>query len=269
MFGIIGLKGCVAAVVKVDSVSSIYIYKTNKMAWKNPGTTGLYCLAYQVSGNYEHKFPSDVLTVKEDTLFLIAQYTPYSVKCVEQGEAICVTFTAETELQSSVFDCKAYPEIKNLFQKLLNYKNLYLDSNRCEATAIIYRLFSFIYQRNLPGYVSSANRGKLQLAVNYLTEHYTQNGLKIGEVADKFGLHVKHFRNLFHALYNTTPSQYLISLRLQMASKLLAETELTVGEISEMSGFCDVYYFSKLFKLRFGCSPLEYRKRLGSIVAIQ
>ncbi len=255
--------------VRVESVSSIYIYKTNRMAWKNPGNIGLYCLAYQVSGNYEHKFSSDTLTVKENTLFLISKYTPYSVKCIEQGEAICVTFTAETDLQAAVFDCQTYPEIKNMFQKLLNYKNLYSDSNYCEAMAIIYRIFAFIYQRRLPAYVASASKNKLHLAANYLTEHYAESGLKVSEVADKFGLRVKHFRDLFHSLYNTTPSQYLISLRLQMAVKLLGETKLSIGEIAEMSGFCDVYYFSKLFKARFSCSPLEYRKRLSSLGKIQ
>lgn len=255
--------------VRVNKVSSIYIYKTSRLSWKNPGSAGFCCLAYQTTGNYEHKFGSDLLTVKEDTLFLIPQYTPYSVKCMEQGEAICVTFTAETELQASVFDCKAYPEIKNLFQKLLNYKNLYLDSNHCEAMAIIYRIFAFIYQRNLPAYVSSTNRNKIQLAANYLTEHYAENGLTVAEVAEKFSLRVKHFRNLFHSLYNTTPSQYLISLRLQTATKLLTETELTISEISQMCGFCDIYYFSRLFKTRFCCSPMEYRKRISNIDAIK
>lgn len=251
--------------VKVETVSSIYMYKTNRMAWQNPGKTNLYCLSYQVTGNYEHKFSTGLLSVKEDTLFLISKDMPYSVKCLEQGEAICVTFTAETELLSSVYDCKAHPEIKNLFQKLLNYRNLYLDNHHCEAMAIIYKLFAFIYQQNLPAYVPSTNKHKIQLAANYLTEHYTRSGLKISDVAEEFGLRVKHFRTLFHSVYHTTPSQYLISLRLQMATKLLAETKLTIGEISEMSGFCDVYYFSKLFKARFSCSPLEYRKRLSEI----
>ena len=132
--------------LSVDSISSIYRYQTNRKAWKNPGHADVYCLAYQVSGHYDHKFESGMLEVKKDTLFLITKQTPYSVWCKEYGESICVTFTARMNLSAAVYDCTSNPEIKNLFQKLLNYKNLNSQANYCEAMAIIYKIFSKISQ---------------------------------------------------------------------------------------------------------------------------
>lgn len=253
---------------KVNSVSSIYIYKSNLKSWKNSGNHGVYCLAYQVSGYYDHKFPTENLTVKSDTLFFITKYTPYSVSCVEQGEAMCVTFTADIDLPASVFDCKEHPEIKVLFQKLMNYKNLLSSSNHCEAMAIIYKLLSFIYKQSSPEYIEHTNRDKIRLAYNYIAENYTNPSLQTGEIAESYGISTKYFRTLFKKVYNTTPSQCLISIRLQAAVKLLTESNLSIGDIAQMSGFSDVYYFSKLFKEKFGCPPSEYRNRSDSFTIL-
>jgi transcriptional regulator GlxA family with amidase domain len=45
-----------------------------------------------------------------------------------------------------------------------------------------------------------------------------------------------------------------------MASTLLRDTELSVDEICERTGFHDISYFSKLFKKKLYHTPSEYRK---------
>ncbi len=247
--------------VAIQDISMIYIYRTDQKTWKHPDNIDLYCLSYQVSGHYDHKFPTTSLQVKEDTLFFITNYTPYSVRCVEPGESICVTFAADVDLPACVYDCKAHPEIKNLFQKLLSYKNLQSPSNYCEAMAILYKLFSFILQKMAPPYIARTKQTVLQSACDYMNENYADPTLKIAHVAARCDMSPKYFRTVFRQMYNTSPSQYLIDRRLQTAVKLLTEGNLRVGEVAEIAGFSDVYYFSKLFKARFACSPGEYRKR--------
>ncbi len=252
----------------VECVSSIYIYKTNRKAWRSNPANELYCLAYQVSGNYDHKFKYKHMVAKSDTLLFFAKKDPYKVTCAEQGEALCITFAAHTDLPSTFIDCKAHPEIKVLFQKLMNYKNLMSVSNHCEAKAIIYRLLSFIYKQASPEYVEQSNRCKMQLAYDYITDHFADVSLKTGDLAERYDISPKYFRSLFKKIYNTTPTQCLISIRLQSAVKLLTETTLTISDIAEMSGFGDVYYFSKLFKSKFGCSPKEYRNKSSSFTIL-
>ena len=52
---------------------------------------------------------------------------------------------------------------------------------------------------------------------------------------------------------------YLIRLRLYLASKMLKETLLPVSEIIERVGFSDITHFGRMFKVHFGYSPTEYR----------
>ena len=253
---------------KVELISSVYVFKTNKKTWKNSGNQDLYCMAYQVSGNYDHKFKNQKLTAKDDTLLLLPKGVPYSVYCNNQGEAMCVTFAADLELPPTFIDCKDHPEVKVLFQKLMNYQNLMSVTNYCEAQSIIYKVISIIYKLSSPEYVKHNNRDKMQLAYNYIAENYMDSSLKLGEIASNYGISDKYFRSLFKKVYNTTPSQCLISMRLQSAVKLLTETNLSISDIGEMCGFSDVYYFSKYFKNKFGCSPKDYRNKSSSITIV-
>ncbi|MCC7409135.1 MAG: AraC family transcriptional regulator [Phycisphaeraceae bacterium] len=58
-------------------------------------------------------------------------------------------------------------------------------------------------------------------------------------------------------------SDYLASVRMERARKLLGEGSKTVQEIAKSVGFADSHYFAKVFKAHFNCSPRDYRARMG------
>jgi AraC-like DNA-binding protein len=59
---------------------------------------------------------------------------------------------------------------------------------------------------------------------------------------------------------NTTPSGYLILLRLRYAKQLLLNYPYSVSEISEMCGYSNPYYFTNAFHRYSGMSPTEFRR---------
>lgn len=69
-----------------------------------------------------------------------------------------------------------------------------------------------------------------------------------------------HLRRLFKKSTGMTPVEYLTSLRLNHAKKLMEENQLlyTVAEIGTMSGYYDSRYFSRVFKKNIGMTPQEY-----------
>ena len=58
---------------------------------------------------------------------------------------------------------------------------------------------------------------------------------------------------------NMTSIEYLNQYRLEMASRQLAETNLSVTSIALESGFNNISYFNRVFKRKFGVTPMEYR----------
>lgn len=65
----------------------------------------------------------------------------------------------------------------------------------------------------------------------------------------------------FAEVFGTTPKQYLIRLRLDMAKGLL-ETGLPVKQVAAACGFDDELYFSRLFKKKEGRPPTAHPKIL-------
>ncbi|MBE6601922.1 MAG: helix-turn-helix domain-containing protein [Ruminococcaceae bacterium] len=63
----------------------------------------------------------------------------------------------------------------------------------------------------------------------------------------------------FRQELNTTPSQYLILLRLRYAKQLLIDHDYNVTEIAEMCGYSNPYYFTNAFHRFSGMSPTDFR----------
>ena len=58
---------------------------------------------------------------------------------------------------------------------------------------------------------------------------------------------------------NMTPMRYLNNLKMETATSLLLNSDLSVKEISWKLGFSSQYHFSRNFKAYSGCTPTDYR----------
>ncbi len=65
---------------------------------------------------------------------------------------------------------------------------------------------------------------------------------------------------LFKREFGTTPYDYQIGLKMQVAQSLLRNSTLSVARIGAQVGYPDPGYFSGLFRRKVGVSPREYRK---------
>ena len=54
--------------------------------------------------------------------------------------------------------------------------------------------------------------------------------------------------------------QYLLTYRLRQAMPLIEAGAEPIAAVAARVGFSDPGYFSKLFRSKIGCSPIEYRK---------
>lgn len=100
-------------------------------------------------------------------------------------------------------------------------------------------------------------------AVQYFHENYNKQ-ISIEEYAASHNMSVSWFIRNFKEYTNTTPAQYILSLRMSNARTLLETTSCNVSEISDIIGYENPLYFSRIFKKHFGMSPSEFRKQLRS-----
>ena len=65
---------------------------------------------------------------------------------------------------------------------------------------------------------------------------------------------------LFKEELGLTFIEYLTKIRIDAAKRLLLETNMTVSEISDLVGYQDPSYFTKVFKKREGVTPTQFRR---------
>ncbi|MHB8129878.1 MAG: helix-turn-helix transcriptional regulator [Mobilitalea sp.] len=95
--------------------------------------------------------------------------------------------------------------------------------------------------------------------IYYLQSCYNQK-ITIERLADEFHTNRTTLLNDFKKYTGQSVNQYLVQLRLTMASTLLRDTELSVDEICDRTGFNDISYFSKVFKKKLLHTPSQYRR---------
>ena len=63
----------------------------------------------------------------------------------------------------------------------------------------------------------------------------------------------------FKTVFNQTPHQYLVAIRLQHAAKKLKTSDVLVSELAWHCGFNDASAFGRAFRKTYGLSPERYR----------
>ncbi len=85
-----------------------------------------------------------------------------------------------------------------------------------------------------------------------------QAAWSVPALARRVHLSASRFSALYRECFGLSPGEDLLQARLERAGWLLAHAGLTVGEAAAASGFKSIYYFSRLFRQRRGCSPSRY-----------
>lgn len=97
-------------------------------------------------------------------------------------------------------------------------------------------------------------------AVRYIDANYT-TAISMQKMARLTDLSATHFNARFRAILRMSPTEYVLSRRIQDAQTLLTTTNQTIAEIGVSIGFFDQSHFTKRFRKVTGMTPLAYRKR--------
>lgn len=80
------------------------------------------------------------------------------------------------------------------------------------------------------------------------------------EVAEIIGVSQEHLSRLFKKHVGKSIGKYITAEKIKIAKDLLEQNELSISIISEICGYADKGYFSKLFKNECGLTPSQYRE---------
>lgn len=100
----------------------------------------------------------------------------------------------------------------------------------------------------------------LSHAVVYLRRHYTEP-VSVSDLAEICHCSVSSLSHMFKQTMGMSIRAYLQQLRLADAKRLLRDSDLPIGIISDLLGYGNPNYFSNVFREDTGESPTVYRQR--------
>jgi AraC-like DNA-binding protein len=113
-----------------------------------------------------------------------------------------------------------------------------------------------------PGQRRSGHRQDPRLkAALALYEQPEWDERSVHELATAVGVSSKTLTRLFQAELGASPGTWRTQRRLEEACRLLRDTNLRILDVAYESGFGSLSRFMEAFRLHFGLSPSEYRKR--------
>ena len=104
-----------------------------------------------------------------------------------------------------------------------------------------------------------ADEKRIHKIISYLHDHITE-AISLKMLADEFFLHPSYISQLFKQETGLNYHDYLMHLRVDSAKRLLSTTDLSILQITEMTGFQNYRGFSQVFKRLEKITPSKYRE---------
>jgi signal transduction histidine kinase/ligand-binding sensor domain-containing protein/CheY-like chemotaxis protein/AraC-like DNA-binding protein len=102
----------------------------------------------------------------------------------------------------------------------------------------------------------------LQRAVDVVEKHLGDSSFEIEDLCREMGMNYLQMYRKVKALTDMTLKNFILTIRLKSAKKLLAKGKFTVAEVGYEVGFSSPAYFTKCFRKAFGFTPSEFKDDL-------
>ncbi|MFD1956071.1 AraC family transcriptional regulator [Paenibacillus thailandensis] len=137
----------------------------------------------------------------------------------------------------------------------------YRKARETRLTGLLYLMLSELAEfgpSTPPGHKESRTEIYVEKVKDFIEINYAQK-ITIEDIARFIGLNRSYLCSLFKQRMNTSIQDYLIRYRMNKACEMMANAELSIGDISRSVGYSDPLLFSKIFKKMKGVSPRQYR----------
>ncbi len=156
-------------------------------------------------------------------------------------------------------DRRKITELAKEIRESLNRKDKVYEFSVC---ACVLRLLSIFFQyENIAQErtIQTESYVRISRIIRYIHTHFDQK-LSLSELAERFFISEFYMCRLFKAYTGKTVGEYIASVRIEKACKMLVETDEQIRNIYTACGFHSLSNFNKSFKTICGKTPMQYRK---------
>ena len=247
-------------------------------------------ISFTLGGNkvFHHGSRSWKMT---DNTSIFARKTAYKQEIGTEGWEILAFYFPDSYLQHFFKENRQYLPLKNLPDPP---RDMFIEIDINEVTrAFFYSIVPYFSQEIPPtenllelkfkellfNILTNPANASLLAYISSMSDQHKPPLPEIMEANFNFNLSLTEFARIaqrslaafkrdFIEMYHVSPGKWLSQKRLDHARLLLDTSKKNVNEIAYDSGFESVTHFSRVFKEKFGSSPLQYRKQYQSLALL-
>ncbi len=196
------------------------------------------------------KFLSDILRTREQStneleyLLNLNKYNNRHTRIIPGNKDL----RRLMEDSMKMYDCNTYTS------------ELYIRSN---IICVCAQILDFWKQNNELTMVKTASESSnIQIIKSIISRIPENTAIRTHEAAAICKMSDGHFSRLFKSLTGTTFTQYVKSVKIGIADRLLKSSDMSITEIAHSLNYATSSHFIEDFRKEKGISPKQYRKRL-------
>jgi YesN/AraC family two-component response regulator len=237
-------------------------------------------LRYSFLLGYKNIFTDEILSNHERNDYIISTETMQKIEAKLRSAKIDDLKNMITELSNKMRSGYSIGSVLNSLNRISNIITVYLQDSAINFPAEkIESLKKYLYlAKNIDDYInaifdilddfSQTNKADdnyfYDALIKEITEYIEcnlQNDLSLSSLASNFNLSQGHLSKLFKKHTGYSFSKYVIDKKMEKAAILIMRENYKIKEISESLGYFKMSYFSKVFKEKYGVTPVEFRKK--------
>lgn len=244
----------VVAVNNAFSSQNLKGRRVNRQRW---------ALMYKYTGKTAYTCNGKRYLCDAGTVLLVPRGCTYEWCSLEGGWFASLEFDSELTCE----DILPFPAPADFDQAMQALEHQWRHGGayaRMTCTRDIYTILLKLFKASAKLYSSSGRQQKIQPAVDYMIDHFSEN-IKNDDLAEMTGMSTVYFRKVFTESYGMSPIAYLHALRIKRAREMLKSDYGSITNVAAALGYTSVYDFSRSFKKHTGLSPSAYiRQKQGA-----
>lgn len=155
-------------------------------------------------------------------------------------------------------------DVKRIFGKLLTLLYNHQHEKSDEYFAVYYELYLKQLFVEIFKCINTKTDAKynryVQYVLSFIQKNYG-NEISVSQIAKNLDLSPVYLNSVFKKEIGSSIQEYLISVRIEKAKKLLIEQTQTIGAIAKKVGYKNLRSFEMMFSKLVGVSPIVYQRK--------
>lgn len=229
-------------------------------------------LIYVVHGEIDMIIDGYERTLRAGDISVVFPYVVHSYENSSEAESYMILFdpSIASLFESDMLTQKPiYPYLENgselipFFQKVAELMDRE-NANLKMASAYLSIIVGALLDTMPLCHIESVSENMIKPILLYCSEHFADDDISIKKIADDLYISQSYVSKIFSFKLKYKFREYINTLRISYAKKLLLESDLKIVDIMLECGFKNQSSFNRIFSEICGSSPSEYRRKKKS-----